>query len=115
MACLPTTTKLTCVHSAVVPLALTLYLYGQQSKHLMPDKTLALWNKLLPVLYSLYSSKLSCMTCSLLCSVPDREFAVDAVRVAIQATLSCVHVNWSIVSANVMSAWAQDSCCAMTA
>ena len=44
-------------HSAVVPLALTLYLYGQQSKQLMSEKTLALWDKALPVLYSLFSSE----------------------------------------------------------
>lgn len=42
---------------AVVPLAFTLYLYGQQTKSLMPTKTFVLWSKLLPILYSLFSSK----------------------------------------------------------
>ena len=42
---------------AVVPLAFTLYLYGQQTKRLMPTRTFALWSKALPVLYALFSSK----------------------------------------------------------
>ncbi len=42
---------------AVVPLSYTLYLYGRQTKELMPDKTFAWWSKMLPFLYSLYSSE----------------------------------------------------------
>ncbi|KAL0033460.1 hypothetical protein WJX77_010531 [Trebouxia sp. C0004] len=43
-------------YGGVVPLAFTLYLYGQQTKRLMPTRTFALWAKALPVLYALFSS-----------------------------------------------------------
>ncbi|KAL0026359.1 hypothetical protein WJX79_002848 [Trebouxia sp. C0005] len=43
-------------YGGVVPLAFTLYLYGQQTKRLMPTRTFALWSKALPVLYALFSS-----------------------------------------------------------
>ena len=53
----PTIIKQTKLCVAVVPLAFTLYLYGQQTKRLMPTRTFALWSKALPVLYSLFSSE----------------------------------------------------------
>ena len=74
---------------AVVPLAYTLYLYGQQTEKLRPDKTSALWSKLLPVLYSLFSSKLSVLgspdclcslasACRLCCPQPITETTASA-------------------------------------
>lgn len=54
---MPTIIKQTKLCVAVVPLAFTLYLYGQQTKCLMPTRTFALWSKALPVLYALFSSK----------------------------------------------------------